>query len=134
MMPRDLPPDWDWVTARSQCSIEAYFERLHSGANKNVQTRKEMRIELQDVGPVDLSQRVPGIFSVMRGLGLGAYAAVRFRLDGDRIVVEGQGVDVKFEGRLTLTDAGECRLMVGAQELDEWQVLRRALEPLFFGF
>jgi hypothetical protein len=34
---------------------------------------------------------------------------------------------------VTLNDEGECRLKVGDDELEEWQVLKRALETLFFG-
>jgi hypothetical protein len=43
-----------------------------------------------------------------------------------------EAVAVKFSGSLTLTNDALCRLRVGDEELDEWQVLRRALERLFF--
>jgi hypothetical protein len=128
-----LPSDWDWVTARRECSIETFYERLLAGARKNVQTRKEMRIDLRDEGPIDLSSSVPGIFSVIRSVSHGKHVVVRFTLERDRIVIEGSGVTVKFEGRVMLNDKGECRLSVDGQELDDWQVLRRALEPVFFG-
>jgi hypothetical protein len=64
----------------------------------------------------------------------GNILGVRFKLqpaDG-RIRVEGDGVHVVFFAGLTLNDDGECRLVVDEQQLDLWQVLRRALEPLLF--
>ena len=127
------PSDWDWVTARRDCSIAKFFERLLAGAQRDVRTRKEMRLELFDQGPLEFNASAPGIFSVFRGLAPGRHVAVRFVLEGDRIVVEGQGVSVNFEGRITLNNHGECRLKVADQDLDEWQVLRMALEPVFFG-
>ena len=128
-----LPSDWDWVKARHACSIAMFFERLHAGASKNVQTRKALRLELHDQGSIDFVTTGPGLFSVSRTMAPGGpHLAVRFILDGQRIRIEGSGVDVNLEGTLTLTDNGECRLKVGGVDLDEWQVLRRALEQLFF--
>jgi hypothetical protein len=62
-------------------------------------------------------------------------AGVRFYRIDEQIAVEGSGdpvSELKFEGTLTLTNEGKCKLRVGDQELDEWQVLRKALEKLFF--
>lgn len=128
-----LPPDFDWVTARHACSVAAFFERLYAGAQHNVETRKLLRLELHDHGPIEFSS-THGVFSVLRMLDvLKPPVVVRFKLEGPRIVVEGSGIDVQFSGTVTLNDAGECRLEVGGSQLDEWQVLKRALEKLFFG-
>jgi len=65
--------------------------------------------------------------------------SVRFWLREDEISVEQskqfhrQRQAVSFRAYLTLNDAGQCRFRVGTDELDKWQLLRRALEPLFFG-
>jgi hypothetical protein len=48
------------------------------------------------------------------------------------IVMEESGIDVQFTGTVTLNNDCQCRLAVGNDELDEWQVLKRALEKLFF--
>jgi hypothetical protein len=126
-----LPSDFDWVTARHACSVGGFFERLCVGARQNVNTRKALRVELADTGPIEFTSS-RGIFSVMRTVNQMAPVGVRFVLDGQTIRVEGSGVDVGFKGTLTLTDEGECRLRVNGEELDEWQVLRRGLETLFF--
>ena len=59
--------------------------------------------------------------------------ATDFRLDGELLHVnptEGKA----FQATLTLTDAGECKFKVGDDELYAWQLLRRALEGLFFNW
>lgn len=53
-------------------------------------------------------------------------------LSKDRIEVSSLRVNGSFVATLTLNDAGECRLSVEGEQLDRWQFLRRALEPLFF--
>ena len=71
-------------------------------------------------------------FGVVRQTYLGE-KGVRFTLRRGEIRVESnQGIDVNFVATLTLSDEGECRLLVDGKQLDRWQVLRRALEPLFF--
>ena len=126
-----LPPDFDWVTARHRCSAAKFFERLYLGAQRNMETRNALVQERGERLLFEITQ--DGIvFSVLRPIA-GGIAIVRFRLDGDRISVEGQGVRVACEGTITLNHQAECRLKVGDQELDEWQVLRCGLETLFFG-
>ena len=128
-----LPADFDWVSARHQCSVAKFFERLHAGAQRNVAARKGLRLELHDSGPIEFFS-THGTFSVMRTHDITKPPlVVRFNLEGPRIAVEGSGIDVQFSGTVTLTDAGECRLEVAGSQLDEWQVLKRALEKLFFG-
>jgi hypothetical protein len=105
-----------------------FLERLRAGAERNVR----MRNALAD-GIVKFIGTGSGEFSVARVMTNDqVVAVVRFRREGSRIVAEGDKVDVRFEGTLTLNDDGDCRLLVNGQELDEWQVLRRALEQLFF--
>jgi hypothetical protein len=89
-------------------------------------------MELHDHGPIEFYS-AHGTFSVMRTHDITRPPlVVRFNLEGSRIAVEGSGIDVQFSGTVTLNDAGECRLEVAGAELDEWQVLKRALEKLFF--
>jgi hypothetical protein len=57
-------------------------------------------------------------------------------LNGGTIHIEGVFADhreLSFAGTLTLTNQARCKLNVNGEALDEWQVLRKALEPLFFG-
>ena len=128
---QELPRNWDWVAARSECSERQFFERLYLGAVENVAKRTAL------LTSAELSARTlfrheshQGLFSVFTEASNGPM--VRFRLDGKRIVVESDQGDVKFDGTITLDDRGRCRLRVGNEELDEWQVLKRALEQLLF--
>lgn len=130
MEKRQLPADFDWVTARQKCSVGKFFERLRIGAEKNMQARNALREERGERFHFE-STSDANVCSVIRPLR-GGIVVVRFVLDGERIRVEGSGVDVNFEGTLTLNHEAECRLKVAGQELDEWQVLRLGLEALFF--
>lgn len=120
-----LPPDFDWVTARSSCSAVKVFELLHLEAKKNVETFNDAtQLKWEFAAQNE-------IFSIVRRESSGV-VGVRFMLIDPEIEIEGQGVDVRLTATLTLNDAGECRLRVGKEELDRWQLLRRALEPLLF--
>ena len=52
---------------------------------------------------------------------------------GGHIAVINYLLDTSFEITLTLNDNGQCRYrMDGEGEHLRWQIVRRALEPLFF--
>jgi hypothetical protein len=125
---RDLPSDFDWVAERTKCSAAKMFELLKLGAIRNIETiNASGQVKAQIVEPYS------GTFSVIRFSARGdGHPSVRFTLVEDEIDVAGQGVEVGFTARLTLNDDGECRFLVAGVELALWQVLRRALEPLFF--
>jgi hypothetical protein len=129
------PPDFDWVAARHKCSAAVVFEALLHLAQQNVETANALRKSNGLSADAHVQATVPGVFAVLRGLH-GPPHTVRFRLDREgSIGVDYQGVPntESFTGTLTLNNDGECRLRVGTQELDLWQVLRLALEPLLFG-
>ena len=126
MEERLLPPDFDWVSARHNCSVDKFFERLRLGAQSNVERRNALGSPVE--GQRFTFTSSGSLFSVARGTSVG----VVFRVVGERIYVEGNRIDVKFNGALTLTNEARCLLRVGDRELDEWQVLRLALEALLF--
>jgi len=127
-----LPNDFDWVGARKSCSADKVFESLHLGARKNV----ESMTMTQDGRTWNNFVFMPfdGSFSVIRQDSFDR-AGVRFYVEQQsRIVAESHGLrqPVSMKADLTVNDNGECRLSVDGVELQEWQFLRRALEPLFF--
>jgi hypothetical protein len=132
----ELPSNFDWVKARVDCSPTAFFERLRLGAERNTKRRNDLRTDNDKQDGMKFSFTDDGhLFSVFCEGVPGR--VVKFRMEAlSTIHVESQGMnaDQKFSflGTLTLTDKAKCRLKVGDDELDEWQVLRRALEPLFF--
>jgi hypothetical protein len=123
----ELPPDFDWVTARKKCSALEVFEQLRQETKRNIDAFHEgMERPVCEVASSGME-----VFVVARHFW-GRRIAVRFILTKDEILIEGIGVEVNMTATLTLNDKGQCRLRVGAEELDRWQVLRRALEPLLF--
>jgi hypothetical protein len=138
MMDDGPPSDFDWVTARHKCSVAYLFQTLLERAKQNVATMNALHKASGGREDAYVHDTVPGVFSVVRGVpGGGPPHTVRFNLDSrdETITVDAQGVPSMepFTGSLTLNEKGQCRLKVGPEQLDEWQVLRRALEPLFFG-
>jgi len=106
------------------------FGLLKQDAEKNVETIKAVTKPQGGEIPVRFFDN-DSSFGVIRETYKGEIG-VRFSLRQDAVSIEGQGVNVSFTATLTLNDEGECRFTVGGQTLDRWQVLRRALEPLFF--
>ena len=59
-------------------------------------------------------------------------AAVTFALDGPRINIEGDGVEVRITAVVGINPAGECRYFVGELEFLGWEVRKQALDQMFF--
>ncbi len=133
MAPAPIPADFDWVTARHLCSAQAFFERLRTGAKQNVATRQALHDALGDSGSVEFESTAPDEFTVRRFLGKsGAVRSISFERTSHGVSVSGHGMHVELTGSLTLTDEGQCRLLVEGEPLAEWQVLKRGLDALFF--
>ena len=58
--------------------------------------------------------------------------AVTFVLNGPRIDIDGDGVDVRITAVVGINPAGECRYFVGELEFLGWEVRKQALDQLFF--
>jgi hypothetical protein len=130
-MNEPLPSNWDWVTARHRCSAVKVFESLRVAAQENVETMNALRSE--STGAWTFTS-LENSFSIVRRL-LEATIGVKFALDEETISVENYHQANNFEVNLNLNDDGECRFFVKGETggLDRWQLLRRALEPAFFG-
>jgi len=127
-------PDYDWVTGRANCSAFKVFKDLQMQTEANVAQRNKLRTE---------GDRFKFIFEANGNyfvvLAEGHGRLVRFYLeDGGTISITGDGIDVDMTATLTLTSTGDCRLKVKVkgevkgEEFLLWQVLRMALEELFF--
>ena len=121
--------NFDWVTARAGCSPVEAFERLRLQIEKDIKTRqslarKDRKFSMEGADVESFSVLVEG--SDVR-------TVVRFSLsDRGNIVVRDATGSTMFEAVLTLSDDGECRLKINGKEYDFWQVLRKALEGIFF--
>lgn len=122
---------FNWVKARHECSAARMFTRLALRAAANVKDRNDLQ-DQKPRGGIKFEFESNGArFAVFQDCH--NRPSVTFILDGGRICVEGDNPPVCFAGTVTLNNEGQCRLKVGQEELEEWQVLKRALEGFFFG-
>ena len=124
------PSDFDWVTARAQCSPLSMCAQLKADIEKNVESMRSLSKARGSEIPIAAFDNGQS-FGVSRRTYVGEIGVI-FTLRNEEIRVSSKEVKVDFVATLTLSDDGECRLLVDGKELDRWQVLRRALEPLFF--
>ncbi len=113
--------------------MAAAFARLLLEARRNVTIRNDLvpaRAEIRFEVMASLTE-----FTVLRHVDRpgGIRRGVHFRHDETTLTVtEGANGTPILTATLTLNDLGECRFKVDDAELKAWQVLRRALEALFF--
>lgn len=137
MTREDLPPDWDWVTARYDCSTDTFFRALRADAEKNVEAMNAIAKKHREPWELEMAAGSRE-FTVSRPIaGRGNYAAVRLWSDGQTIHAErsvaGVVGDWTLDGTVTLSSDGRCRLrLADDRELDRWQILSEALQPVFF--
>ena len=135
MAPDSAPDQFEWVSAKAECTTALMFERLRVGVKQDVERRNAL-VGLEDGSRFDFSEDGEA-FDVARLEGSRftdpkIAALVRFERAGRRINVRGEDVDVDFTAILTLDPAGHCRFVVGEALYAEWEVRRMALELLFF--
>jgi hypothetical protein len=120
---------FDWVTARSSCSLPNIFKTLRVQIEEDVKTRNGLR-----------PANSPYEFSVAESDG--GFAVVLKAKDVQRSVVftlaehaisvrDGIGSPM-FDVTISFDEAGVCKLIVDGEPRDFWQVRRMALEELLF--
>ena len=126
----DKPADFDWVTERVKCSTYSAFKELERLAKANTEKREASLTERDRQMVSFRFESSSQWFSV---IAENLTRQVEFRLRGDQIEIDGDGIKVNLRVTLTLNNEGDCRLRVnGEGENQPWQVLRLALEDLFF--
>lgn len=121
------PPDFDWVSVRHGCTIAQMFVTLKRLAKRDVDRFNELAGE--------------SLVTVNDGYDASIFAVTRPRF-GEKLTVvfseSNEGITIRTLERgewfltLTMTDDAECKLKMGSDVLDPWQVLRRALESVLF--
>lgn len=125
--------DFDWVSAQAGCRVDLMFQRLLEGARKDVDRRNAAGFGRRDKWRFEVSVDGDTAFEVVRsGESSRGGAVVTFELDGPRINIAGDGVDVQLTAITSINHSGECRYYIGEQEFLAWEVRKMALEPLFF--
>jgi hypothetical protein len=128
-----MSDDFDWIKARLACSPQMIFKELEYGVGRDVDTIKAQRPERAEEFQVLPAADGKMQFSIIRHHPKGRSETVEFSLVGEKIAVKNPLTGaVSFTASLTLNNDGECRLKVNNEELEQWQVRRKALEDLLF--
>jgi hypothetical protein len=124
---KDVPEQFDWVKARAECSILAVYQQLISEIEKDVERRNTLDTRAHarfSFKVIDANQCL-----VIRGDS----GPLRiFKMADEFIAVLDRERNELLRATLTLSKFGRCMLKVADEELEHWQFLRTALEPLFF--
>jgi hypothetical protein len=124
---------FDWVTARSSCSLPKVFQELRLQAEGDVKTRNGLR---PNNSPYEFSVKDNvNEFTVLleaKVEGKDVHRSIIFSLTEHAILIQDERGTQMFEVILTLNEQGECKLTAGGKERDFWQVRRMALEELLF--
>ena len=117
--------DFDWVKALGDCSVYFEFEKLKSDVRRNTKQRNS-----------DYPSN-PEKWKFHEGVGIihvrSGRSSVVFKAEDGCIMVTGFKHNDPLRLTLTLDDDGDCLFQINGEGLyKRWQVIRRALEPLFF--
>lgn len=124
-------PDFDWVTARSKCSIMKVFNELRMGAENDVKTVNSVTHSGNEEQPLFLfrSNMVGDFFSLSQVDKPDRF--VEFNCEMNHIKVTTREKVLKVT--VVLNSQGKCKLRVdGGDELEQWQVQQVVLESFFF--
>ena len=120
---------FDWVKARSACTLPKIFKDLRLCVEQDVKTRNSLRLKTAAY-EFAVAESDGGFKVLLKSDALSA--AVTFTLADHAILVRDSTGTSMFEITLHFTDKGECKLMVDGEEREMWQVQRMALEELMF--
>lgn len=122
-----MSTDWSWVKAVSSCSVAQKFSELKLDLEGDVEDRNGL------VRPGE-----PTFTIASNGSKVSVSKAYGQTLSTVTFSMVEKGVSVRnddgliFEATLTINDQRECRFKIGEQELESWQMRKRALWELFF--
>jgi hypothetical protein len=127
--------EFDWVKARSECSIGVIFEQLKRDLQSDVDKNQALRPEpagLPCFYGFRLAIANTGRAAAVIVEGTGIHDSVTFRLTDTAIEVVGNDGKLRFQATPTLNSKGECRLKINGEEYEAWYLRKMALEDIFF--
>ena len=128
----NAPENFDWVSARSKCSIGEVFEILRQQVKQDVETRVALRKPgVESFFTFKVVEAGPFFSAIAEGHKI--FKRVSFEWDAKSLRVQGDDGRPNLTATLTLSNDGVCRIKVDGQEYDLWQFRKMALEDLFFG-
>jgi hypothetical protein len=132
MANNESPINLDWIQARAKCSLPVAFKQLEQGVRDDIEAIQKLYPEDTTQYAITTGRNRFDISIVREPMTALISDQVGFELSKDRITINGTN-DVAFSAQLTLNHEGRCKLRVGDDELEQWQVRRMALEKLIFG-
>jgi hypothetical protein len=137
--PKNGSSKFDWVTARSSCSLANVFKTLRLQVEEDVKTRNALR-PANSPYEFSVAESNGGFAVVLKGKELKAKdlkakdvqrSVVFTQAEHAISVYDGIGSPM-FDVTLAFDEAGDCKLNVNGESRDFWQVRRMALEELLF--
>jgi len=123
---------FDWVEARSKCTLAKVFQQLRAEVKTDVEKRNSMRGD-QPFYEFSMASSQSDDFTVILSRNGVTHRIVTFGMVGNEIVVADQGNTELARVSLTLNNNAQCRLKTKKdEELEFWQFRRLTLEKLFF--
>jgi hypothetical protein len=123
------PDNFDWVSAKNNCNVGNMLQKLKVQARDNVEKRNAQL--LPGVANFAVEEHGGESFTVYQKVKGGE--SIDFTIEGETITVKKRrdGASL-FKVILTIDKTGACRCAIDGELLEPWQVLMKALEPLFF--
>jgi hypothetical protein len=120
---------FDWVAARSACTLPKVFRQLMAEVEEDVKERNALR---PDNSPYEFSieEKGPQFSVILQAADF--RRAITFCYEDHAITVVDASGNQMFEVTLLFTDDGKCRLKAKEENRELWQVRRMALEDLLF--
>jgi hypothetical protein len=130
--PNRKPRDFDWIAARSLCSIQRMFEELKTEIRQDAEKINARANENIPSRLFRITERAKFLKVYEEDAFADYPPAVAFILSGEVIHVQDGENKEMFDITIGLNDCGDCQFVVSGKERDSWQVRRQALEGLFF--
>jgi hypothetical protein len=128
--PKDIT-NVDWVNVRAKCTPAAVFRKLLVECRSDVEKRSALLSDEEKQYAVTFTFfEDENVFVVSRSTFSDVQARVTFTLRDYGI--EARCGQKKEEATLTLSNEGECKLLVNGNELNGWQFRKMMLEGVLF--
>lgn len=120
---------FDWVGARSACSLPRVYKTLRLEVEEDVRERNTQRPD-NAAYEFSIEDRNDGFLVVLDAPGL--HRAVTFHYEDHAIIVLDPSGNQMFEVTLIFGEDGRCRMKAKEENRESWQVRRMALEDILF--
>jgi len=122
--------DFDWVTARCECSPGKVFAKLEAQVKSDVDTRRATLRGNVHYGFSFVPTGASSFTVLVESNNI--HHAVKFAMTETGVLVMDENSKRMFSADVTVSDDGTCKLKVDGEEKELWQVRQQALEEFFF--